>query len=70
MLACGGSASYAYIFDFLLVTLKLTESWRHLDCKQQNEFIMHFENYLSAVVSEDADIFLDYQSDFKRILDF
>ena len=31
-------------------------------------FIMHFENYLSAVVSEDADIFLDYQSDFEMIM--
>ena len=33
-------------------------------------FIMHFENYVSAVVSEDADIFLDYQSDFEHIFRF
>ena len=35
-----------------------------------HHFIMHFENYLSAVVSEDADIFLDYQSDFEHIFIF
>ena len=31
---------------------------------------MHFENYLSAAVSKQADIFLDYLSDFGQVIRF